>query len=463
MRAAHVTEYTPALGQLNRDTIAWMVALARDAGKREDVRRLVEEWLYARKVPPRDDYAEAIAVYHLVHQRVPYRKDPAEKERVKAPWVALGLAGGKPFRGGDCDDIATAIAGALLALGHQPVRYRTVGVGGIPSHVHAEVWVNRPRKQRGWLALDPVAHPQPPGFRPPGDVEHHYTVYAGFQPPAMAGAPHMSKHSGISYPESDVLFNFVTGQTNRTLSGAPPPGALFGAAPGDIHELAAELARTDRRLANAPIGTVLVGDTPESVGVGLSYLGDGPIGAYYADRAGGVWEELPADAVLGLVPLGFFSWAKKALKTAHSIAKKGARIYRKVAKPAAMIAAFVPGVGPAVSAGIIAVDQAAKYGLKASEMAERVGGPWVARAEQAITHARRLKERYSKFIPDQSARAFARAFPAVTALGPAYSAMARHPGGQQLAQTLMRDHRRYRREVARRNPRYYGACCLAGI
>lgn len=320
LRAPRVLEYRPLAGRLNDETIAWMAELIRDGSMREDVRQLCEEWLYQKRVPPRDDVAEAIALYGLVYRRVPYRRDPAYKERVKAPWVSLGLEGGKAGRGGDCDDIATALGACLLAMGLGPVRLRTVGVG-TPSHVHVEAWITRPKALRGWLSLDPVAHPRPPGFRPPGTVEHLYPIDT-IPSPAMQGVPMM-----------------------------------------DVRELAAEIAEARPYGLHAfPPGVTMAG-FPGAEGNALVYMGSGPLSDYYADAEGGVWEQSP---------LGIFRSLKRGISRAGRIAKGAASVYTKLARPAATAALFIPGIGPGASAALLAADKAARYALKASAVTDQL-------------------------------------------------------------------------------------------
>ena len=437
-RKAYVLDYTPARGRLNADTLEWMAKFIREGGKREDIRELCEEWLYRCGVRPRDDYAEAIALYHLVLQRVPYRKDPAQKERVKAPWVSLGLEGGKPYRGEDCDGISVALGACLLAMGHQPLRLRTVGIG-TPSHVHVEVFITRPR--RGWLPLDPVAHPKPPGFRPLGDVQQLYPVLNIGLPPPMADTEGTNMMRGQRYPESERLIQHVQ-------------AGLLGDLPGeniDAAELGAELEQAASYGLHAfPVGSVFYGEEGGAEGAGLVFLGQSPLGAYYADAGGGVWEEFPVEAGLS----GMFSWAKKALKRAKKAATGGARLFRKIAKPAAAVSAMIPGVGPAAAAGIMAADKAAQYAIKAAATAEKWASSPQARqlmqrAEQATRYARQLKSRVSPQVPDSAAGTVARLFPAVTTLGPAYSAMMRHPQGRSLARRYMAKQRLTRRNSRR--------------
>lgn len=95
------------------------------------------------------DYnSEILALYQWVHQNIRYIPDPDGVELVQTPKRTI------QERAGDCDDMATLLAGMLMCVGKR-CRFALVGFheGSPPSHVFVEVVT-----PSGWITLDPVAN-----------------------------------------------------------------------------------------------------------------------------------------------------------------------------------------------------------------------------------------------------------------------------------------------------------------
>lgn len=388
-----VTESYPGRG-LNAATLERMAHFARVASTSEPLRQMCERWLRDRRVPPRDDVAELHSLYELNLARIPYRKDPVYRERLKAPWVVLGLGGFEPGLGDDCETIACTMVAMGGCMGHQPGGFLT-GLGRCPheqrgnvcphpraqraalygdapccpdseAHVLGVVHANRPKPQ--WVFLDPVAHPNPAGFRP----ELYFTrFFVAIGPEHTLGQRSLGGHEGsmsdiqivpgTALPLTDPFIRWVQGRD-------PVP---------DSAELGAELAQAKSfQLERMPVGTVMFGE----VGDGLALLGIGPLGGLYGDAGGGVWAEVPM--AFG----GIWSRIKKAARSVKSGVTSGAKFFHKLAAPASMVAALVPGVGTAVAAAIVAVDKGAQLAMQAAQKAEQLQ----AQVSQAAGRAKQV-------------------------------------------------------------------------
>lgn len=127
--------------------VAYMAKFAREAAYDLDVRGKVEE--ICASLSQGDYCGEILACYYWCCQNIRYMKDPVGVELVKTPAATIRT------RAGDCDDIATLLAGMLLCLGNGRVRFKLVGFqrGGAPTHVYVEAGT-----PSGWITLDPVAN-----------------------------------------------------------------------------------------------------------------------------------------------------------------------------------------------------------------------------------------------------------------------------------------------------------------
>jgi transglutaminase-like putative cysteine protease len=111
----------------------------------------------------------------FVRDRIRYRLDPVNIERVQDPWRTLQIGSG------DCDDKCVLLAALCAAIGHVP---RFVVQAQQPSqfdHVYCEIWL----ASRGWLAADPTADGlsgRPKGgvtWRNPAPIEWVYQIFTG--------------------------------------------------------------------------------------------------------------------------------------------------------------------------------------------------------------------------------------------------------------------------------------------
>lgn len=108
------------------------------------IRTLAEQ--ITRRIAPRDQLSEVLAVYHWVLRNTRYLNDPHGVELVRDPTAFL------ESMVGDCDDQGVLIGALCLCLGRE-IRYVTGGFKGPGhSHVWCEVLVGARR-----VALDPVA------------------------------------------------------------------------------------------------------------------------------------------------------------------------------------------------------------------------------------------------------------------------------------------------------------------
>jgi transglutaminase-like putative cysteine protease len=130
------------------------------------MRELVRKWRVnpdmvsaARSIvylqPPKDDAAEAAALFRFVQGRVRYVRDVHEVETLATPGVTLDTLSG------DCDDHATLLATLLEAIGF-PTRFVVTGYSepGVFEHVYLQVFVNGPLGSE-WVACDST---EPYGF-----------------------------------------------------------------------------------------------------------------------------------------------------------------------------------------------------------------------------------------------------------------------------------------------------------
>lgn len=138
------------------DTIAAMRKLAHNAKKDLGIIRLTRE--IVRELQPGDYNGEILAIYNWVCQNVRYVRDIHDVELVISPQRVLQLGGG------DCDDLATLLAGMLMSIGNE-CRFMVVGFEDKnPSHVFCQVALRTADAGGGnvagarvWATVDPVA------------------------------------------------------------------------------------------------------------------------------------------------------------------------------------------------------------------------------------------------------------------------------------------------------------------
>lgn len=120
-----------------------------------------------------DFRGEIASLFFFVRDRIAYRRDPVDTERVQDPCVTLDL------KTGDCDDKCVLLAALLAAMGHTS-RFCVQRHNGFFDHVYVEVLFEQTSE---WIALDPTADGldgQPlanVGWRNLADEEWVYTIF----------------------------------------------------------------------------------------------------------------------------------------------------------------------------------------------------------------------------------------------------------------------------------------------
>jgi hypothetical protein len=127
------------------DVVQWMCRFAWDAHKNKDIRDLTTGIVSG--VQSGDYASEAAAIYNFVLWNVRYVRDTVGMERVVWPLETLKQ------RSGDCDDMATTIAGMMQSIGATcSFVLASFTPSRIPSHVFCRV-----ETPEGPIVLDPVA------------------------------------------------------------------------------------------------------------------------------------------------------------------------------------------------------------------------------------------------------------------------------------------------------------------
>lgn len=123
-------------------------------------------------VPPRDWRGEIGRLFEFVRDRITYRQDPVDAERVQDPVATLEIGSG------DCDDLVVLLAALLGSLGYWSRFVAQTRDGLQFDHVYLET-----ETPRGWLALDPTADGHggviraAPGWRNPTGQEWIYQIW----------------------------------------------------------------------------------------------------------------------------------------------------------------------------------------------------------------------------------------------------------------------------------------------
>ena len=139
-------------------TIEVMTKAALDDQGHFATRRIAES--VCEKLTSKDYVSEYLALYHFIMQRTRYMRDPRRTELVRAPWVVSEqiLAGHRPSL--DCDDMATWLGAAILAVGGNAwfatVAFSKMVFQGQVQYSHVFCVAQEPRA-RARIILDPVA------------------------------------------------------------------------------------------------------------------------------------------------------------------------------------------------------------------------------------------------------------------------------------------------------------------
>lgn len=160
-------------------TLAVMAAAVRgdlppdNSGFRDEViRRTAVD--VCRGIEGHDFLGEVASLFFFVRDKIRYRKDPIDTERVQDAKRTLEL------RSGDCDDKCVLLASMLAAMGHLPQFVVQAQDGKTFDHVYVEAWSD---EAGDWIALDPTAdglHGRPrgvAGWRNPAAVEWTYRIF----------------------------------------------------------------------------------------------------------------------------------------------------------------------------------------------------------------------------------------------------------------------------------------------
>jgi len=144
-------------------TIAVMRKAVLEDASHFDTRQLAES--VCEGLDSKDYTSEYAALYHFLLQRTRYMRDPRRVELVRAPYLVSQqiMAGHRPSL--DCDDMATWLAAAVLAVGGKAefmtVAFAKMFFEGTQQYSHVFTRALEPRT-RCQIVLDPVAAEKTP-------------------------------------------------------------------------------------------------------------------------------------------------------------------------------------------------------------------------------------------------------------------------------------------------------------
>jgi Transglutaminase-like superfamily len=134
-----------------------------------------------RKLPERDQWAEAKAIDSFVKGKIRYTNEGIET--IKSPGALLSEIKQYGKAIGDCDDHVILWAALHRALGH-PVRFRVISQrpDKLANHIYGEVFI----KGRGWIADELIVKNRPLGWAiPKREVTKSVVFMAGLGGPIM--------------------------------------------------------------------------------------------------------------------------------------------------------------------------------------------------------------------------------------------------------------------------------------
>lgn len=144
-------------------TLMRALALGGDGAQNAQIRQLASHILVSRRVPARDESAEARAMSDWVQATIRFtgEHNPAVQESLQSPKVTLQM------RTGDCDDFATLLSALLHSVGIQN-RFKVVkpiGQESNPAAPWSHVYVIATNKRTGeQIMLDPTLD-NPSGYQ----------------------------------------------------------------------------------------------------------------------------------------------------------------------------------------------------------------------------------------------------------------------------------------------------------
>lgn len=144
-------------------TISVMRRAVLDDAKNFATRQLAES--VCERLQSKDYTSEYLALYHFLLQRSRYMRDPRRTELVRAPSIVSRQIMEGRIPSLDCDDMATWLAAAVLAVGGRAefctVAFARLMYGDQPQYSHVFTRALEPRN-RCFVVLDPVAAERTP-------------------------------------------------------------------------------------------------------------------------------------------------------------------------------------------------------------------------------------------------------------------------------------------------------------
>lgn len=146
-------------------TLDFMAAIVRRDGADPGIRRLAERLI--QHCNGHNFLCEATALFEFVRDRITYRRDPVDVERVQD--VRRCLESGV----GDCDDKAVMLGALLAAIGIKP----RFGLLSNKRDDFSHVFIEASIPGTGWITLDPTPERKPAGWRGQAIYYGHWTIY----------------------------------------------------------------------------------------------------------------------------------------------------------------------------------------------------------------------------------------------------------------------------------------------
>jgi hypothetical protein len=149
-----------------RKTIEYMINIIKESSHNPFVRNTAEHII--KNCPPRDNLAEASAIYYFVRDNLKYRSDPIDLEYLSTPPLLLTKIKTGDAPSEDCDGHATLTSALLRSIGI-PCKLRITSYvpDGDWSHVFTMalagpknngLGVYQPKK---WIAIDTIHDDKP--------------------------------------------------------------------------------------------------------------------------------------------------------------------------------------------------------------------------------------------------------------------------------------------------------------
>lgn len=145
------------------DRIGYLIDEIQDGKRDPHIRNVAGKVLKdIYKVPSRDWWGEAKALFEFTRKHIRYTRDIRGVELYQRPRRSLqqGI--------GDCDDQTIFLGAALQSIGH-PIMIKVIGLKGSPVFQHVYLLVGLPPDNpTEWRPLDP-SRPEEAGWELPAD------------------------------------------------------------------------------------------------------------------------------------------------------------------------------------------------------------------------------------------------------------------------------------------------------